>query len=565
MKKKFIAVYALIGVLALGSTALTSCVDDNESASVTAIRDAKAQQLAALAELSTAEAEVQKAEALYKQALTAQTEQATEQEKQKFEAEIESLRAMYEQQAQNYKQQMITNAAYWRNTLYSNFYGANNKLKELEGDLIEAQLNLASAKAGVTSAEAAAKVTILQQEEKKAQAQARKDALTALGGNDRSELLAQKEELDVKISQQENVVKQKEAAAGEAKKAFNESSVAYEGNTTYVDGTPVTVEPTLATGKAIKFLLNNYGSVLNQPEDLAPEDHAATYTINKYTLKQSAVTSQKNALSDILASRQEALGKEGDEADANGSAYAQYAQDKKDMDAAKKAYDDAAAADKPGLLQPWRDAVTTYEQATEEGGYLYNALKGVEEAEATLKEFNDAVAAFSGDDYTAYEAAINATLEAGAAWDAAEEAVETELLALADLRGESQAVTTLLTSNPNIDEEIAKCDQDIADADGIIAAAGNVENVSVTWHPAYDYVDENGDTIHVSGWYEYIYTNVDAYYKECEIEVENLKAEIEMQQQIVAQCKAELEAAINSGATDDVPATDTPAEEAPTE
>ena len=37
MKKKFIAVYALIGVLALGSTALTSCVDDNESASVTAI------------------------------------------------------------------------------------------------------------------------------------------------------------------------------------------------------------------------------------------------------------------------------------------------------------------------------------------------------------------------------------------------------------------------------------------------------------------------------------------------------------------------------------------------
>ena len=33
MKKKFIAVYALIGVLALGSTTLTSCVDDNESAS----------------------------------------------------------------------------------------------------------------------------------------------------------------------------------------------------------------------------------------------------------------------------------------------------------------------------------------------------------------------------------------------------------------------------------------------------------------------------------------------------------------------------------------------------
>ena len=49
MKKKFIAVSVLICALALGSTTLTSCVDDNESASVTAIRDAKAKQLTALA------------------------------------------------------------------------------------------------------------------------------------------------------------------------------------------------------------------------------------------------------------------------------------------------------------------------------------------------------------------------------------------------------------------------------------------------------------------------------------------------------------------------------------
>ena len=57
MRKKFIAVYALMAVLALGSTTLTSCVDDNESASVTAIRDAKAKQLASIADLNTAQAE----------------------------------------------------------------------------------------------------------------------------------------------------------------------------------------------------------------------------------------------------------------------------------------------------------------------------------------------------------------------------------------------------------------------------------------------------------------------------------------------------------------------------
>ena len=60
MKKKFIAVYALIGVLALGSTTLTSCVDDNESASVTAVRDAKAAQLNALAAYQNAQAEAEK-------------------------------------------------------------------------------------------------------------------------------------------------------------------------------------------------------------------------------------------------------------------------------------------------------------------------------------------------------------------------------------------------------------------------------------------------------------------------------------------------------------------------
>lgn len=60
MRKKFIAVYALMAVLALGSTTLTSCVDDNESASVTAIRDAKAKQLTALANYQDVKAQNEK-------------------------------------------------------------------------------------------------------------------------------------------------------------------------------------------------------------------------------------------------------------------------------------------------------------------------------------------------------------------------------------------------------------------------------------------------------------------------------------------------------------------------
>lgn len=57
MKKKFIAVSVLLCALALSSTTLTSCVDDNESASVTAIRDAKAKQLTALANYTDVKAQ----------------------------------------------------------------------------------------------------------------------------------------------------------------------------------------------------------------------------------------------------------------------------------------------------------------------------------------------------------------------------------------------------------------------------------------------------------------------------------------------------------------------------
>lgn len=60
MKKKFIAVSVLLCALALSSTTLTSCVDDNESASVTAIRDAKAAQLTALANYQQAQADAEK-------------------------------------------------------------------------------------------------------------------------------------------------------------------------------------------------------------------------------------------------------------------------------------------------------------------------------------------------------------------------------------------------------------------------------------------------------------------------------------------------------------------------
>ena len=55
MKKKFFAIYALIGAMA-ASPIFTSCVESEETPSVEALRNAKAEELKAIADLNNAKA-----------------------------------------------------------------------------------------------------------------------------------------------------------------------------------------------------------------------------------------------------------------------------------------------------------------------------------------------------------------------------------------------------------------------------------------------------------------------------------------------------------------------------
>lgn len=93
MKKKFIAVSVLICALALGSTTLTSCVDDNESASVTAIRDAKAKQLTSLANYQQAQADAEKIIAEAEAAIRNAEAQAKQIENESASADLEIKKA----------------------------------------------------------------------------------------------------------------------------------------------------------------------------------------------------------------------------------------------------------------------------------------------------------------------------------------------------------------------------------------------------------------------------------------------------------------------------------------
>ena len=85
MKKKLMMVAVLLGALSLGA-----CVDNDESASVEAVRNAKAEQLKGLAALANAQAEATKitaeAEAALKNAQAEYQKEMTEEAKQKFAA-----------------------------------------------------------------------------------------------------------------------------------------------------------------------------------------------------------------------------------------------------------------------------------------------------------------------------------------------------------------------------------------------------------------------------------------------------------------------------------------------
>lgn len=208
MRKKFIAVYALMAVLALGSTTLTSCVDDNESASVTAIRNAKAEQLKALAALSNAQAEAAKiqaeAEAALKNAQAEWEKEQTEEAKQKFAIKIEVIKAQAERdiaeakkQALEYEKQIWDNADAKIQAMVSDYQTALNKVISTKEELIEAKIDYAHFEVDSTLAEAKYKEFVIDQNRTIAQNEADIKRLQALaeGGADKTALAEQMEVL----------------------------------------------------------------------------------------------------------------------------------------------------------------------------------------------------------------------------------------------------------------------------------------------------------------------------------------------------------------------------------
>lgn len=126
MRKKLMMAAVLLGALSLGS-----CVDDNESASVTAIREAKAEQLKSIAAINNAEAKA--AEALLESQLKIEAAKARQAEalaaKEEALAKVEELKAKLEEDS-------------YDANLAAELAKAEALKKQAEADLQEAQAEI---------------------------------------------------------------------------------------------------------------------------------------------------------------------------------------------------------------------------------------------------------------------------------------------------------------------------------------------------------------------------------------------------------------------------------------
>lgn len=543
MRKKFIAVYALMAVLALGSTTLTSCVDDNESASVTAIRDLKMQQLQALVTYNTASAKMQElrakmAEATYDADLAAELAQA--------ERELQEAELAIKNSLNNYQQGIMTN--------YST---ALNKVGELTTEIAQAKLQKAQLEIDTTYAKEIVKGQIRTQEKTVKSNEAALEVYKNLADNGYDELVT--EQKQVEIQKKEN----SEALAVNTNKltTANTAYVTAQGDIArrYVENngnisldipSDNVLEPTNAVAQAAYTLTDMYDeykteitgfkSVINKTEEIELSE-GSDIAIKIFTLNKNNEIDATKAMADYVESMKEALGTDKDKANQYGSAYAQKAYADEQLAAAEKALAAAekalAAADEddPNYAQLKADVVreegnvrSMTKNVNTEADELADAIENYDDAVALQKEYTEALKTFT--DATAYKAytdrvtaIVNTEGKAKAELDA--EKLELTIKS-SELTAKESALNGLVNGSIDIETEIATCESNIARAQKEIAKLELVLS------------QVNGGQILTDDLLAILDTKI-----------ANAEAEKAVYEKLAEQYKQQLEASINGGTT----------------
>lgn len=554
----------MVAVL-LGALSLGACVDNDESASVEAVRNAKAEQLKGAAALANAQAEAEtiraNAEAKLKEAEAAYQDAKTEADKAKWAAKLtviqaEAARDIAEAQRdqKNAEMDIITNQDQWINsTLWSNYSNASDKLISLNGQLINATADEIALKAGVVSAQKAAEKIAVEKNQFIARQTERKDQLSKLSSiaSDRAALEKKIETLRVEYTELTAAKGKTEDAVTAAQAKFDEAQekiYAQSGNTDKLSSDLAKVGSELTS---VRVEYNNqtyYFSVTTSNFVEVGENSNNAQSVRFYELGlKSQTTSATLAFQDKIKYIKEKIVGVPSDTDKGIQASGAYtnieywAAQKKQKEAEKAA---ATTDAEKAAIQAEIDALQPDIERADEA--LVAAKEKLAEAEADFKAFQDAVALFANADAkAAYDKDIADAKTLAEALVAASDADDAAQLPLDANQTAQRDVQALLTSTANIDKLIADCDVQIAEAKEDIANANSTKTIYVwsdnayydfvtgTWYPGY-VVDQNNigeDT--AEALHAYMVDRIEA-----------LNAQIESQGQIVEKYKKQLDDAI---------------------
>lgn len=552
----------MVAVL-LGALSLGACVDNDESASVEAVRNAKAEQLKGAAALANAQAEAEtiraNAEAKLKEAEAAYQDAKTEADKAKWAAKLTVIQAeaardiaKAQRDQKDAEMAIITNQDQWiNNTLWWNYSNASDKLISLNGQLINATADEIALKAGVVSAQKAAEKIAVEKNQYIARQTERKDQLSKLSSiaSDRAALEKKIETLRVEQTEL-TAAKGKTADAVTAAQAkFDEAQekiYAQSGNTDKLSSALAKVGAELTY---IEVEYNNqtyYFSVTTSNFVEVGENSNNAQSVRFYELGlKSQTTSATLAFQNKIKYIKENIVGVPSDTDKGIQASGAYtnieywAAQKKQKEAEKAA---ATTDAEKAAIQAEIEALQPDIERADEA--LEAAKKELAEAEAEFKAFQDAVALFANADAkAAYDKDIADAKTLAEALVAASDADDAAQLPLSANQTALQDVQTLLNSTQNIDQMIADCDVQIAKAKEDIAKANSTNTIYVwsnqayllngRWYPGY-VVDQNNigeDT--AEALHAYMVDRIEA-----------LNAQIESQGQIVEKYKKQLDDAI---------------------
>ena len=512
MKKKLMMVAVLLGALTLGA-----CVDDNESQSVTNVREAKAKQLTALADLSKAQAEAElikanaqkayqeaqaeyyKAQAAVENADAADKEFLLKKAKEEYERNLEAINLEAQNrllaariQAARNEQEFLELANDLLKDLYRRYASEVSTLDIYKSQLNSQNLLVTRYEAGAISTDQANAAQKAIYENNILGYKTQIEAYKAYTGKDKAELAAEANKLYTEYRNLYMDYTQAGQIAVTARVAYDESLKPFN---------PYSDKVTLKTLLAQRTLTDlNFYNFKYEEFVISKE---ANLSVTRYSLNgEASIVYKRQDLKRIEATVKTELGapKAGDEA-----ATGLYAS----LENAETQLADAMAAENPdqGTIDMWTGQVASWKDQINS--------KKAELAEATQNctDFEAAIASFAGDDMKAYDAALEALKsdKAVVAYIEAMKAEEVAQEATTIAQNKWQAAQNLSNAGVDAKQQILYLESNIADNQKWIAELSN------------DYTQS---------------------LQQAKDEVTRLTTQIELQEAVVALAKKNLDAAI---------------------